>query len=260
VVKAKLRAIDRAGSALFASGRRDLLRSTDRGKTWTPLHKPGRASQVDFLDARTGYFLAEGGALWGTSNAGKKWSKLLGVGTERVFGMAFSSKTRGYLVVDSFGDTGQRSGFLLRTNDGGATWHPQSVVSTPILGAAIAATSTGTDYLLGGDSSLLFTTTGGEAGKSSALSIATRKRKLGKAAGITVTGRLSPGSSNQLVTVSYLPPGSSHWQHRTAKTSSSGSYTTSWRVRRGTNRFVAQWAGDFRSKGDGSGVLTVKVG
>jgi hypothetical protein len=23
---------------------------------------------------------------------------------------------------------------------------------------------------------------------------------------------------------------------------------------------VAQWAGDFRSKGDGSGVLTVKVG
>jgi photosystem II stability/assembly factor-like uncharacterized protein len=260
VVKAKLRAIDRAGSALFASGRRDLLRSTDRGKTWTPLHKPGRVSQVDFLDARTGYFLAEGGALWGTSNAGKKWSKLLGVGTERVFGMAFSSKTRGYLVVDSFGDTGQRSGFLLRTNDGGATWHPQSVVSTPILGAGIAATSTGTDYLVGGQSSLLFTTTGGEAGKSSALSIATKKRKLGKAAGITVTGRLSPGSSNQLVTVSYLPPGSSHWQHRTAKTSSSGSYTTSWRVRRGTNRFVAQWAGDFRSKGDGSGVLTVKVG
>ena len=122
MVKAKLRAIDRAGSALFASGRRDLLRSTDRGKTWTPLHKPGRASQVDFLDARTGYFLAEGGALWGTSNAGKKWSKLLGVGTERVLGVAFSSKTRGYLVVDSFGDTGQRSGFLLRTNDGGATW------------------------------------------------------------------------------------------------------------------------------------------
>jgi photosystem II stability/assembly factor-like uncharacterized protein len=260
VVKAKLNAIDRAGSALLASGTRDLLRSTDRGRTWTPLHKPGRVSRVDFLDARNGYFLAQGGALWRTGNGGKKWTRLLGVGTEQAYGMAFSSKSRGYLVIDRFGDSGQRSGFLLHTTDAGATWHPQFVVSAPILGTGIAATSSGTDYLLGGESSLLFTTTSGEAGKSSALSITTKKRKLGKAAGITVTGRLSPGSSNQLVTVSYLPPGSSHWQHRTAKTSSSGAYTTSWRVRRGTNRFVAQWAGDFRSKGDGSGLLTVKVG
>ena len=224
------------------------------------MHKPGRVRAVDFLDARTGYFLAEGGSLWRTSSAGKRWSKLLGVGTERAYGIAFSSKNKGYLVIDRFGDVTDRSGFLMHTTDGGATWHPQFVVSTPILGGGIAATSSGTDYLLGGESSLLFTTTSGEAGKSSELSIATKKRKLGKAAGITVTGRLSPGSSNQLVTVSYLAPDSSHWQHRTAKTGSSGSYTTSWRVRRGTNRFVAQWAGDFRSKGDGSGLLTVKVG
>jgi hypothetical protein len=31
-------------------------------------------------------------------------------------------------------------------------------------------------------------------------------------------------------------------------------------VRKGTNRFVAQWAGDFSAQGDGSSVLTVKVG
>jgi photosystem II stability/assembly factor-like uncharacterized protein len=260
VVKAKLGAIDRAGSTLFASGTRDVLRSTDRGRTWTAVHKPGRVSNVDFLDARNGYLLAQGGSLWRTANAGKRWSRLLGIGTERAYGMAFSSKSKGYLVIDRFGDSGQRSGFLLHTTDAGATWHPQLVVPTPIPGAGIAATSSGIDYLLGGESSLLFTTSSGEAGKSSELSVTTKKRKLGKAAGITVTGRLSPGSSNQLVTVSYLPPGSSHWQHRTAKTGSSGSYTTSWRVRRGTNRFVAQWAGDFRSKGDGSGVLTVKVG
>jgi photosystem II stability/assembly factor-like uncharacterized protein len=259
VVKAKLNAIDRAGSALFVSGRRDLLRSTDRGKTWTPLHKPGRASLVDFVDAKTGYFQAEGGALWRTSNGGKKWKRLFGVGTERAYGMAFSSKSKGYLVIDSFGDVGQRAGFLLHTTDGGATWHPQFVVSTPILGAGIAATN-GTDYLLGGQSSLLFSTTGGEAGKASTLTATTKRKKLSKPAGITVTGKLSPAASNLLVTVSYLPPGSSHWQHQTVKTAANGSYTTSWHVRRGSNRFVAQWAGDFRSKGDGSGVLTVKVG
>jgi len=260
VVKAKLTAIDRAGSALFASGRRDLLRSTDGGRTWTALHKPGRASLVDFVDAKNGYFEAEGGALWKTANAGKKWTRLFGVGTERAYGMAFSSKSKGYLVIDSFGSVGQRSGFLLHTTDGGATWHPQFVVSTPILGAGIAATSSGTDYLLGGQSSLLFTTTSGEAGKASTLSATTKHKKLSKAAGITVTGKLSPAGSNRLVTVSYLPPGSSHWRHQTAKTASNGSYTTSWRVLKGTNRFVAQWAGDFSAKGDGSGVLTVKVG
>ena len=134
------------------------------------------------------------------------------------------------------------------------------MVSTPILGAGIAATSGGTDYLLGGQSSFLFTTTSGEAGKASTLSVTTKHKKLSKPAGITVTGKLSPAAGNERVTVSYLPPGSGRWQHQTVKTAANGSYTTSWRVRKGSNRFVAQWAGDFRSKGDGSGVLTVKVG
>ncbi len=265
VVKAKLDAIDRAGSALFASGRRDLLRSTDRGKTWTALHKPtvnhkpARARQVDFLDAKTGYFLADNGALWRTANAGKTWTALPGVGTETAYGMAFSSKTKGYLVIDRFGAT-SRSGFLLHTTDRGGTWHPEFVVSTPIQGAGIAATSGGTDYLLGGQSSFLFTTSSGEAGKASTLTATTKRKKLSKPAGITVTGKLSPAAGNEQVTVSYLPPGSTRWQHQTVKTAANGSYTTSWRVRKGSNRFVAQWVGDFRSKGDGSGVLTVKVG
>ena len=88
----------------------------------------------------------------------------------------------------------------------------------------------------------------------------TKHKKLSKPAGITVTGKLSPAAGNERVSVSYLPPGSGRWQHQTVKTAANGSYTTSWRVRKGSNRFVAQWAGDFRSKGDGSGVLTVKVG
>ena len=266
VVKAKLDAIDRAGSTLFASGRRDLLRSTDRGKTWKAIHKPtvgrrpARLVQVDFLDAKTGYFLAEGGVLWRTANGGRTWTALPGVGTEKAYGMAFSSKTKGYLVINRFGDVSAPSGFLLHTTDGGGTWHPQFVVSTPILGGGIAAAPGGTDYLLGGQSSFLFTTTSGEAGKASTLSITTKRKKLSKPAGITVTGRLSPAAGNERVTVSYLPPGTNRWQHQTVAASAGGTYTTSWRVRRGSNRFVAQWAGDFRSKGDGSGVLTVKVG
>jgi photosystem II stability/assembly factor-like uncharacterized protein len=260
VVKARLGGIDRATGALFAYGRRDLVRSLDRGRTWTAIHKPGRVVQADFLDARNGYFLAEGGAVYKTVDGGRRWRQLLGVGTSGAYGISFSSRTRGYLVIDRFGATPGRAGFLLRTSDGGATWHPQFVVSTPIAGGGIAAPGGGTDYLLGGGSSLLFSSSGGDAGRASALSIATKRSRLGRPAGVTVTGRLTPAVGNQLVTVSYLASGSRGWRAQTVRTAANGSYTTSWRLRRGTNRFVAQWAGDFRSRGDGSGVLLVRVG
>ena len=66
----------------------------------------------------------------------------------------------------------------------------------------IAAAPGGTDYLLGGESSLLFTTTRGAAGKASTLTATTKSKKLKKAANITVTGRLSPASGGERVTVS----------------------------------------------------------
>ena len=81
-----------------------------------------------------------------------------------------------------------------------------------------------------------------------------------RAATITVAGRLSPARGNERVTVSMLPPGSSRWQHQTVRTAANGAFTTSWRVRRGTTTFVAQWAGDFRSAGDGSSPMAVRVG
>ena len=174
--------------------------------------------------------------------------------------MSFSGKRSGYLVIERFGDVAQRSGFLLRTRDGGATWYPQFVVSTPIAGAGVAAASGGTDYLLGGPSSLLASTTGGDAGTRSALTATTARRSLRRAGRITVTGRLTPAAGNERVTVSHRAAGSTRWRAQTVKVAANGAYTTSWDVRRGTSRFVAQWAGDFRSAGDGSPVLSVRVG
>jgi hypothetical protein len=59
--------------------------------------------------------------------------------------------------------------------------------------------------------------------------------------------------------VSYRAPGSTRWQHQTVRTASNGAYTTSWRVRRGANVFVAQWQGNFRNRGAGTRVLTVRA-
>jgi hypothetical protein len=92
---------------------------------------------------------------------------------------------------------------------------------------------------------------------SSTVSITTARKKLKKAATITVRGRLKPAQAGRFVTVSFLRPGSTVWQRTSARTASNGSFTTTWRTRRGRNRFVAQWPGDELRSGDGSSVLTV---
>jgi hypothetical protein len=194
-----------------------------------------------------------------TRNGGRSWSQLTGVGTSDAYGMAFSSATRGYLVFNRFGDATTPSGFLLRTSDGGATWHPQFVVASPIPGDGVAAGRGGVDYLLGGDAGLLSSRTGGDAGRTSRITLNPRGR-VSRPATNTVTGRLTPARGNERVTVSMLPSGSSRWQHQTVRTGANGAFTTSWRASRGTSRFVAQWAGDFRSAGDGSPPLAVRVG
>jgi hypothetical protein len=215
---------------------------------------------VDFVTARVGYALGADGTLYVTRSAGRSWTPLPGVGTSAARGMSFASTRSGYLVIDRFGDVTRPSGFLLRTRDGGTTWYPQFVVSTPIDGLGIVAAPGGTDYLLGGASSLLASTTGGDAGRPSRLTVTTRRRALRRPGRITVTGRLTPAAGNERVTVSRRLPRSSRWEHQTVKVAASGAFTTSWRMPRGTSTFVAQWAGDFRSRGDGSPVLTVRVG
>ena len=44
------------------------------------------------------------------------------------------------------------------------------------------------------------------------------------------------------------------------KAAGNGAYTTSWKLAKGTNTFVAQWAGNFKNAGRGTTPLTVKVG
>ena len=149
--------VDRAGSALFASGRPrpaalDRPRQDVDGDPQADREpQAGPACiQVDFLDAKNGYFLAQGGALWRTANAGKSWTALPGDGHRQGL--------RHRLLVEDQGLPGHRplrrrpdrSGFLLKTTDSGGTWHPQFVVSERIQGGGIAATAGGTDYLLGG--------------------------------------------------------------------------------------------------------------
>ena len=270
VVKAKLDAIDRAGSALFASGSRDLLRSTDRGKTWTAAAQADREPQaraalrqVDFLDAEDRLLAGRRAARCAAPpTPARRGPRCRGVGTETAYGMAFSSDDEGLPGHRSLRRRVEPLGLPAahdrrrRARGTRSSWSPRR---SP--GDGIAAGPGGTDYLLGGESSLLFTTTGGEAGKASTLTVTTKQQEAQQAGGHhrhrhALAGRGQRAGDGQLPAAAAR----SRWQHQTVKTAANGSFTTSWRVRKGSNRFVAQWAGDFRSKGDGSGVLTVKVG
>jgi len=259
VLRARLEGVAsaHAGPALFAWGPSALVRSTDGGRRWTALPRPRGTQivQVAFANANVGLLLDLHGGVWRTTDAGRRWTPLTSVGNQTANGVAVDSPRTAVLVVGSFGASA--GGYLLRTDDGGATWQPQFVVSEAIGGRGIAD-GDGVDFLLAGSSDLLFSTTGGIAGDPSELTVATKRRHLPRAGRIIVTGRLRPASAGAQVTVAMRPPGRA-WAHQTVAVASNGTFTTAWRVPRGTTTFVAQWTGDVASAGAGSRPLTVTV-
>jgi photosystem II stability/assembly factor-like uncharacterized protein len=249
-----------AGRAIFAWSAATLVRSIDRGRTWTtiPWHGHGFGIvDVAFASAKAGFLCDGAGRVWRTTNAGRRWTLLTSVGAEiDAGGISASSARVATLVTSSFGTA--TGGYLLRTDDAGATWQPQFVVHEGI-GVRGLAAGDGVDYVLAGDDELLFSTTGGVAGDPSELTLTTKRRRVPRAGRITVTGRLHPVSAGAQVTVSMSGRGVG-WTHQTVPVASNGTFVTAWRVPRGTTTFVAQWTGDFRSAGAGSRPLTVTVG
>ncbi|HEV7773493.1 MAG TPA: YCF48-related protein [Conexibacter sp.] len=255
-----------AGGAIFAWGPTTVVRSSDRGRSWSGLGLPGRTTrerkslrvaQVAFSSAKLGLLRDTLRRIWRTTNGGRGWTLLTSVGTQHIQGMAVGSARTATLVLDQFGN--RNGGYLLRSDDAGATWQPQFVVDAAIVPFGVVA-GTGADYLLAGDASLLFSTTGGVAGDPSELTVTTKRRRLTKAGRITVTGRLQPAGGSAQVTVSaQLPGADAGWESQTVAVAANGTFATAWRVLRGTTTFVAQWTGDFKSAGAGSRPMTVTV-
>jgi photosystem II stability/assembly factor-like uncharacterized protein len=263
VLRARLDGVTRThgGGALFVWGPTTVARSTNGGASWSALPLPFRrgrsVAQVAFASAQVGLLREPTGRVWRTANGGRSWTPLTSTGTDDVIGMATASPRTMTLVLTGFG--GRAGGYLLRSADAGATWQPQFVVDQAIQPGGLAAGAS-VDYLLAGDASLLFSTTGGVAGDPSQLTLATQRRRLARAGRITLTGRLQPASAGAQVVVSELRSGGSGWLRQTATVASNGTFVSAWRVPRGTTTFVAQWTGDFQSASTGSRPLTVTVG
>ena len=285
VATAHVSDFDVVGSTVFAfgPGTHTLIRSTNAGSKWTAVRLPltnkkGRTSDsirsVAFTSAKRGLLLDTNGRVWLTGNGGLTWKEILSTGTSNGIQLAFSDPNHGFLTVSLFG---RRDGnaYVLRTVDGGSTWHPQEITAGSIPSDGLLASGPVNASLLidgvaaGGApiNRLLFnTTTGGDvAGTVGKLSLTTHTRSLTKRKlraihnSVTVNGTLTGAVGGEAVVVSRRDAAGGAWQHQVVVAGANGgSFTTTWRLTR-SSVFVAQWAGDSGRPGLGSKVLSVGV-
>jgi hypothetical protein len=113
--------------------------------------------------------------------------------------------------------------------------------------------------------SLFSTTSGGDYGNASSLSLTTAKKKLTKKAfkaaknKITVNGALKGAQGGEPIVVSARSKGSTNWTEQVVTAGANGGRFTASFKTSGTADFVARWAGDSGRQGTGSSVLTVTV-
>jgi len=295
VASAQLSDYDLAGATVFAfgRGRHTLLRSTDEGARWTALKVPlqRRASRshgrripakpgvsirsVAFTSASRGLLLDTEGRLWSTSNAGSTWSEILSVGGGEGVQLAFATSAEGFMSIRQFG-TDTNDVYVLRTTNGGATWHPQEIsIGTLPYGGLVASSGLDAAALLDGTSvsnqpldRLFFaTTTGGEVtGARQALSLTTGRRTFTKRRlraahySVRVTGTLTGAVGGETIVVSRRNLAGGPWQEQQVVAGANGgSFATTWHITK-SSVFVAQWAGDSGRPGLGSAVLKVTIG
>jgi photosystem II stability/assembly factor-like uncharacterized protein len=259
IATASLTGGGRAGAGVYAYGRRWLALSMDRGVTWRSLRLPPREQlkAVDFASATTAYALTRDGRAWKTTDGARSWRELAALGTEIGSTLAFGSAEDGYVAVPEFGH--EAGGYLMRTDDGGATWRPQLVDSKPIRAGGLDASASNTAFAVAGSNHLLATDRGGDVGERTALTLSIRRQRPGRPGVITIAGTLAPARGGETVLVSKREGRSSRWSFRAVTVSSSGRFSVFTNVTR-TTLFVAQWSGDDEHVGAGTPVVTVGVG
>ena len=257
VSNASISDVDRAGSAIVASGGRVIVVSTNRGRSWTTIALPSRQRlrDLDMVSASQGWALDRAGYLFSTRNGGRKWTESLGlgVGASRAYDIAFGSLSKGYVTTNALSTVTEARGIVLRTSDGGRTFRPQVLNQIDL--DDVLATSGGVDYAAFFNR-LFATTTGGDQGVRSRITLSTANRTVRRGQRIKVQGRLTPPQGDERILVSQRTGG--RWTAQTVTAAANGSFTATFRVSN-NSVFVAQWEGDDDRNAAGSKTLTVNA-
>ena len=131
---------------------------TDQGARWSSISLPlaRRASRrhgrrvpaepgvaigsVAFTSSDGGMLLDSEGRLWKTRDGGRAWSEVLSAGGSEGVQLAFANPTEGFMAVRRFG-ADSADAYVLRTTDGGATWHPQELTLGALSYGSLIASS-----------------------------------------------------------------------------------------------------------------------
>jgi photosystem II stability/assembly factor-like uncharacterized protein len=253
-----------AGSAIFAYGK-DVLRSTDGGRSWTLIPRAlakHQVSAIAFVSAATGYEASDG-RLFVTRDAGRRWREIRSVDAADVGSigqLSFSNVSDGYLIGNL---SGQRE-TVQRTENGGRSWTPEIVA--PNLDSVAAGGSV--DYALAGiptNAALFQTIDGGLTTSPSTLRLslsgpAKLSAKQLKHAGhrVKLTGTLNPASGGEVIYVQWATAGGS-WHQREVIASSSGRFTLSISGIKSSTDFFAQWTGNDVDSGAGTPAIHLTV-
>lgn len=279
---AEVTRFDRAGSTLFAFGSQTIVRSTNRGASWTSVRGPGRRvgrrfrafrlRDLEMVTATTGYALETNGRVWRTSNGGRRWTNLAGVGTDAGVALAFGSTSAGYLTLGGY-PAEEGASYVLRTTDSGRTWRPQRIASGTFPGSeGVISPTASKSYALtstpsageGVFRSLFTTSSGGDTGAESRMSLTvaksiTRRKLRAERNRIVVRGSLVGGQGGEQIVVSARPAGGSSWREQVVIAGANqGRFTADFRIT-GSTEFVARWAGDSGRRGVGTKVSTLRV-
>lgn len=276
--------LDRAGGAIVAFGATRAALSVNDGATWrrvrTPSRRVGRRRvtleirDLDFVSPTRGFVLDAARRLWSTRNRGRTWTQLSGLGTSAAQSLVMADAANGFVTLATF--AGDQSGaYVLRTSDGGRTWRPQRVSTGTFPGdEAVVAADASRAFAIastpaagsGVFRSLFATSSGGDAGAPSQLTITTPRRTLSKRqlrrAGyrVTVQGTLPGAQGGETIVVAYRRRGSTAWRTTTVVGgANNGSFTATFTGVRSSLEVVAQWAGDSGRRGSGSPVLRIRV-
>lgn len=245
--------IQSAGAALLAYAGKALRVSSDDGQSWRRIPRPPGTKgmlDADFVSATVGFALTRDSRLWQTQNGGRSWKEVFGAGTELASGISFSSATDGYLTADDF--SGLRAGYAFHTTDGGKSFAPQ-LVSIGRLFELVDTGSTAYAAMPGG--SFFATTTGGQAGNLSTLTLDQKAASASSKRRIEIEGTLKPAEGGERILVSYHVSGD--WLSRTEVVGSDGTFTSRFKVVAATP-VIAQWLGDDTRAGAGSKVVWLK--
>jgi photosystem II stability/assembly factor-like uncharacterized protein len=132
-----------------------ILRSTDRGVTWTPQDGGTTANlySVSFVSRLTGTAVGNSGTILRTDDGGDTWTPQYADTLAPLYGVSFVSASNGIAVGDK--------GTILLTTDGGDTWNTQDSGTTRPL-SRVLFWDVNTAFAVGDFGTLLRSTDGGD--------------------------------------------------------------------------------------------------